>query len=605
MSEEAQRWKGKYLRHVEQQEVLEARWEARLDLLRRSLVRSSLAVEGADPAVEQCMREMRELLRDGDLDEGLSALVPRLEKAVLDSERHRQARIASLIESLEKLANQLLAQPVPANVRKPLKQFVRRLDRYSVQSRTLPALLTELSLLQGQALQQADEVPPRGNFIQRLFGLGGSEPPLLDQPLPTVEDAGAEAVRQDGRKSEPDLPEAPADPLSGPEEDAPPTPAPALSSDADADADADAEPAADAGDYLLPVMPDQAYSVIAGHVESTLVGLLDELPLPDYHQAQAQVLRERIQKGLNWYELAPVLDDLAVLAIAVSDQGKREFENYLQLLNERLLSMQDSLGAARQGHEHNQSAAQALDQELRQHVGDLHDHMRQAADLPSLKEIVVARLDGLLETVDSYQLQRRENERRMSERLQMLVGRIANLEEATEGLRGHLEEQRLKALRDSLTALPNRAAWSERLELEVGRWQRYGRPLQLAVLDVDYFKRVNDNYGHLAGDRVLKIIASELQKRLRKTDFIARFGGEEFALLLPETTTGDAANLLDTLRKGISACPFHFKGERVQITLSAGFSDFQEGDTPDKVFERADGALYRAKEIGRDRVEQG
>ena len=128
-----------------------------------------------------------------------------------------------------------------------------------------------------------------------------------------------------------------------------------------------------------------------------------------------------------------------------------------------------------------------------------------------------------------------KQEQKLGERLQQLVSRVGSLEQAARGLRGHLEEQRQKALQDPLTGLPNRAAWNERLDLEFARWQRYGGDLLLAVLDVDHFKRVNDGYGHLAGDRVLKIIGTELQKRLRKTDFIARFGGEEFVVLLPNT----------------------------------------------------------------------
>lgn len=156
-----------------------------------------------------------------------------------------------------------------------------------------------------------------------------------------------------------------------------------------------------------------------------------------------------------------------------------------------------------------------------------------------------------------------------------------------------------------MTGLPNRAAWSERLDLEVARQQRYGGQLLLAVLDVDHFKRINDSFGHLAGDRVLKIIANELRKRLRKTDFIARFGGEEFALLLPETPMDAGLRLLDSLREGIQACPFHFKGARLEVTLSAGLANFAEKDVAEDVFERADQALYRAKGAGRNRVEAG
>ena len=125
----------------------------------------------------------------------------------------------------------------------------------------------------------------------------------------------------------------------------------------------------------------------------------------------------------------------------------------------------------------------------------------------------------------------------------------------------------------------------------------------LAVLDIDHFKRINDGYGHLAGDKVLKIIAGELAKRLRKTDFIARFGGEEFVLLIPSTPLEGGHQLLQTLLDGVEQCPFHFRGERVTITLSAGLTAFAGGEDSDKVFERADQALYRAKSGGRNRVE--
>jgi len=363
------------------------------------------------------------------------------------------------------------------------------------------------------------------------------------------------------------------------------------------------EPLRQESAYALPDSPEPAFSVVAERVEATLSNLLDNLHLPEQHQPQLQTLRARIQHGLNWYELVPVLDDLAMLMIAFSDQGQRDFESYLQTLNERLSAMQENLLAAHQGHSEGRDAAQALDEELREQVGGLQHSMRQATDLTSLKKVVEARLDGLLDTVDTYRQQRSQQEQKLGERLQQLVSRVGSLEQAARGLRGHLEEQRQKALQDPLTGLPNRAAWNERLDLEFARWQRYGGDLLLAVLDVDHFKRVNDGYGHLAGDRVLKIIGSELRKRLRKTDFIARFGGEEFVVLLPNTPYEAGQQLMDALRDSISNCPFHFKGERVVITLSAGLTAFGQDDTTERAFERADGALYRAKNAGRNRVE--
>ncbi|WPC05059.1 GGDEF domain-containing protein [Pseudomonas benzenivorans] len=638
MSEDAQRWRNKYLASLEQQESLERRWAERVDLLRRGLVRSSLAAEGADKAVDRCMQELREILRRDDMDGGLAALIPRLEKAVLGSEQQRQQRVAQLAAALAGLVDPLLELELPREVRKPLKSLAKRLSSHAEQVRELPALLVELGQLQQQALAELGQVGgERPGLLQRLFGgrdgagataavetAASPEPIALEtgqtaqtEPQALVEPPAAAAVQPAVADPEPAVAPlrrpgtgpAPLDSLPAPAELLARGPEPRLAPESEADqgvaADAAAdEPAADP-EYALPSPPEPGYSAIANHVEATLLRLLDELPLPERHQAQADVLGERIQAGLNLYELVPVLDDLAVLMLATADVGQRDFEVYLKQLNERLATFQSSLQDAHEGYADSLSAARELDSELRQQVDGLHSSVQQATDLGSLKDLVENRLNGLLATMQQYQSQRDEREQLVSGRLQTLVERVANMEQEAKGFRQHLEEQRQKALLDPLTGLPNRAAWGERLDLELARWQRYGGELLLAMVDIDHFKRINDAYGHLAGDKVLKIIAGELRKRLRKIDFIARFGGEEFVLLLPSTPLAGGLQLLETLREGIAACPFHFRGERVSITLSAGISAFAAGERSDQVLERADQALYRAKRGGRNRIEQG
>ena len=172
MSDDAERWKEKYLKGIEQQDKLEKRWDARLDLLRRGLVRSSLAAEGSDRAVDECMKEMREIVRKDDMDAGLAALIPRLEKAVLDSEQRREVRAAQISSALTALVAQLQSLPLPRDVRKPLKRFAKELEERASQARELPLLLGELSNLQGQALTQVEkpEEGPRQGLLQRLFG---------------------------------------------------------------------------------------------------------------------------------------------------------------------------------------------------------------------------------------------------------------------------------------------------------------------------------------------------------------------------------------------------------------------------------------------------
>ena len=677
MSDEAQRWKEKYLKSIEQQEKLERRWDARLDLLRRGLVRSTLAAEGTDRAVDQCMKEMREVVRTDDMDAGLAALLPRLEKAVLDSEQRRETRANQVSAALTALVSQLQALPLPREVSRPLKHFAKQLDGRVSQAREIPLLLSELSGLQGKALNLLENPaePDRPGFLQRLFSRETEEtaPPLivLESPIPAPKlvEAGAaspikppqttvhlapaadkpkgvlptvEATTSAAALTEPAQIEAPAamapaaevvafePPVLEPQTTSSPVPqlqpradleqpqepVPAIALPATQILSAgnpdelcagpiDPEPSAHDILYALPDSPEPSYSSVAKHIEDTLLGLLDDLALPERHRPQAEAMRDRLQNGLNWYELLPILDDLATLMLAITDSGQHEFEAYLKQLNERLESFQSNLQAASEGHADNRSAARDMDTQIREQVDGLQSSMQEAADLDDLKHVLENHLEGLLGTMDQHQKQRDEREQEVAARLQSLAERVAHMEQEALGYREHLEEQRQKALIDPLTGLPNRAAWSERLEHEIGQWQQQGNTLLLAMLDLDHFKRINDNYGHLAGDKVLKIIANVLRKRLRGTDFIARFGGEEFVLLMPATLPMVGAKLLETLRASIEACPFHFKGERVTITISMGLTAFRRGEHSDLVLKRADQALYRAKNNGRNRVEAG
>jgi diguanylate cyclase len=597
MSDDVQRWKGKYLESLERQERLEKRWELRLDLLRRGLVRSSLAAEGSDHGVDQCMQELREVIRRDDFDASLSALIPRLEKAVLDSERRRGERADQLNGALAALVAQLLQLPLPRDLRKALKKFARGIDQRASQARQLPTLVIELSELQRQALAQLEnDAKERPGLLRRLFGThGGADAAAADEPPhgAQAKPPGAPAARAAAAEQGATPPERPEDEaaiaVSRIHLDSLPMAAAILGP---------ADPA-----YALPAQGEPGYIAIAARVGAVLLGMLDELPLPESHHAQSAALAERIRSGLNWYELVPALEDLALLMQAVAGGGQHEFEVYLRQLNQRLANFQESLVNAQEGYVDGFAAARELDGELRQQVDGLHSSVREANDLFGLKQVVASRLEGLLGTMDAYQRQRDRRQEQVAGRLQALVERVAGMEQEARGFREHLEEQRQKALVDALTGLPNRAAWNERLEIEGARWQRYGGELLMAVLDIDHFKRINDDYGHLAGDKVLKIIAGELAKRVRATDFIARFGGEEFVVLMPSTPLDGGGKLLDVLRTAIEACPFHFKGQPVTITLSGGLAAFHPGDAGEQVFERADQALYRAKRDGRNRIE--
>ncbi len=675
MSDDAQRWKEKYLLSIEQQEKLERRWAARLDLLRRGLVRSTLAAEGTDRAVDQCMKEMRDVVRTDDMDAALAALLPRLEKAVLDSEQRRETRVEQISTALTALVAQLQKLPLPRDVARPLKTFAKQLDSRVGQAREIPLLLSELSSLQGQALDnlepEGEATRPGPGLLQRLFGgkdvaseAPVSEPAALAAVPPAAPKPASEPAPQEPAQSEelsealrafaplPQIEAAPVTPAPAvevakpavvadapvhtaapvatpePEPPAPQAEAPAAESALATFVDApqvpieapeqtvigslslppvlerdDPDELQSEGIYALPDSPEPSYSSVAKHIEDTLLGLLEDLSLPERHRPQAEAMRERLAHGLNWYELLPILDDLAVLMLAITDSGQHEFEAYLKQLNERLEAFQGHLQVASDGHADSRDAARELDTQIREQVDGLQSSVQEAADLDSLKHVLESHLEGLLGTMDEHQQQRDQREQEVAARLKGLAERVANMEQEAQGYREHLEVQRQKALLDPLTGLPNRAAWSERLDHEVNAWHQRGNSLSLAMLDLDHFKRINDGYGHLAGDKVLKIIANVLRKRLRPSDFIARFGGEEFVLLMPDSSLADALAVGEVLRAAIEACPFHFKGEPVTVTVSMGVAQFLPGERSDLALKRADTALYRAKAAGRNRVQ--
>lgn len=169
-----------------------------------------------------------------------------------------------------------------------------------------------------------------------------------------------------------------------------------------------------------------------------------------------------------------------------------------------------------------------------------------------------------------------------------------------------LEAELLKqASTDSLTGIGNRRHFLTQAELEMARARRFGRPLSVMMLDVDHFKSINDRFGHAVGDAVLQAVVRRANDSLRQSDQLARFGGEEFVALLPETSLPAALVVADRLRQHLAERPVIALGKAVPCTISIGIAEIHENDaTIDDLLRRADEALYRAKELGRNRVEQ-
>ena len=158
---------------------------------------------------------------------------------------------------------------------------------------------------------------------------------------------------------------------------------------------------------------------------------------------------------------------------------------------------------------------------------------------------------------------------------------------------------------DWLTGLMNRRTFEERWQGEVARARRYGRPISIAAIDIDYFKQFNDTYGHAAGDMALQSVGRVIRSRIRAGDFAGRMGGEEFVVALPETNSVSAMTMAEHLRLAIAENSIRISGQRgnVKVTISVGVASWPEhGEEITRLFERADNRLYEAKLAGRDQV---
>ncbi len=162
------------------------------------------------------------------------------------------------------------------------------------------------------------------------------------------------------------------------------------------------------------------------------------------------------------------------------------------------------------------------------------------------------------------------------------------------------EEFERLALVDSLTGLSNRRVAEGRLASEAARSERYGHPLTVISFDLDKFKQINDTYGHLAGDQVLKEFARRLESVIRKSDVAARMGGDEFLVLLPQCTTSQVHALLDRLRP----METEYGGTKIPICFSAGWVGYEKGETTEQFLERADRTLYAEKRSGKTREKE-
>ncbi len=622
-------WRDKYFQLLDQQEKDQAKADAQSELLRKALVRVSLAADGLDPELDQIMGCLRDHLRAKDQgDAGLQAIMARLESTILAYEQRRGQHHEQLQESL-RVFHQGLIFAARQRQNKPIIQQLKKqtslLAAASTHPQQLGHLLDEQAAVVSALLQvQADDQAGGKGFFSRLFDrneqsaasatstfeVGDDDDIHVTDESNTDESLSVIVVENHiGAAENPDA-SVGADRVTPVVIDK--VAAGVVDTVADVEtgkvtAEAIIEGRLETREEVIEQEARQpeaifqrpvhepAFSRISDKILCVLHDLLDNIEPAECVVSRVQSARARIEAGLNWFELVPTLEDIRDLVMQAYLAAGKEFGVYLVGVDQALAEIAALLGVALAEQQRVLRIEQEFHAGLSSQLGAMSASVHQATDLNELKLLVGEHIVQIEQALLSCQKPVENNEAMVK-----LQARIRLLETEAKAVRDDLDLQRKKALRDPLTELPNREAYSERAYEEFVRWQRYQRPLTLAVCDIDHFKRINDNYGHQTGDRVLKVLSRGVSKRLREVDFMARYGGEEFVLLLPETTGEQALVLLDKIRETIAQTPFHFKEQPVQVTLSMGITELVVGDTVESAFARADKLLYDAKAKGRN-----
>jgi diguanylate cyclase len=572
---DSHKWRDKYLDLVERSEQYEKSSERKQDQMRRALVVVSLLAEGQLDSIDKPLATLRNAIKPQNEGRGLESSVQVLQAEVNQFEQQWRSQADEVLLSLQNASKNLLRLPWSSHEKRRIKKIVSKSKEhlkhwsgYGKQLKAWSELLSDLTI------DKVSDVTPKdrsGGFFSRLFQ---SSPAILsesDSPL---------------QEDESDL--------NGTIE----TVTPALQK-------ASFKVLSPKVSLALDGEEKPGYDHIEQEISTMLTNLLAQLVIPARYNDQLDDLKNKLINKLHWYELVPLLEQVTHLVIDALGDGQEEFEYFLQGLDQRLETIQQLVNNASKGQINRSDTRLVFEGLLEGQVDSIRSVVNSENNLGQLGHSISEHLGLIVQAMQTFSSEEYHRETELTEQLRHMQLKLDDMEKLAESAQSAIEEQRNKAMHDSLTGMPNREAYQQRLEQEVKRIERYGGKLSLMVCDVDLFKRINDAYGHLAGDKVLKIIANSLQRNLRSTDFIARFGGEEFVVLMPETSTSEAKIIAEKMRIKIEESPFNFKKEPVQMTVSFGISEFAEGETAAEVFSRADKALYEAKDKGRNKVQLG
>ena len=333
--------------------------------------------------------------------------------------------------------------------------------------------------------------------------------------------------------------------------------------------------------------------------------ILNTLIISKKHNANINKIKLSLHGQISNQSLMTECLNVFDFMIEDLEQERSRAKVFLSTLSDTLTSVQVSVTATIATSTESNEQQAKINQELTETIKEVSIGINDAGSLYEIKVDVNDKIQHIAKTLETKARLEDSQNIALNEQLKSMSAKVEKLEQQSKVFEKRIQEVQAKSFQDALTKLANRASFDEFFAKELVRFHHKQFDLAITVIDLDDFKRINDTFGHSAGDKTLQVIAETLTKVMGKDVFICRYGGEEFVLIFKNVDKITVMNRLNMLRKKVASLPFTFKGTRVNITLSIGVTLVEREDIVHSAFERADTALYRAKNEGKNKVVYG
>ncbi len=338
---------------------------------------------------------------------------------------------------------------------------------------------------------------------------------------------------------------------------------------------------------------------------STILDNLAPVISGEYEQ-RFSMLQQRIDECNSSILLSILAEQIGkIVGELMSDAVERmQFSNnFLVELGKDLFKIEERLSSYQSYNKDTYQISSDFNDDLSSHTNDVLYAVDSCSNLVNIQKLIIDKLDMISKSIET---KRRSDEIRLHEadtRIAELQNNLKTYEVEISQVKERTESLEKEVMLDELTQIHNRRAYDLQILNNIRRYHAHNELFSLVLIDIDHFKNVNDTYGHKAGDRCLREVASLIKSSLRKSDFVARYGGEELIAILNGSNAENAQRTAEKIRNRIQKARFFFQNEEIPITISLGVTEITPSDTePENPFIRVDKAMYQAKKEGRNLV---